>query len=99
MPSVKWEWTIGPQTIISGLNLLVMLGGVIAVMASVETDIRVAKDQVQDLRVAVTTLANAQIKQAVDEASVSAKVDLMLPMVQKLNDEIGAAQPRGRSPN
>lgn len=82
----RWDWRVGPQTVISGLNLLVMLGGLIYVLASVQIDVRIAREQVGDLKKDVNTLANSQQQQAIDGAQVKAKVDMILPMVEKLND-------------
>lgn len=97
MPSIQWEWRIGPQTIISGLNLLVMLIGLVSIFTTLEADVHLAKDQVTELRGAVTTLASSQQQQAVDAASVKAKVDLMLPMVEKIGDQL-ARIPRSPQP-
>jgi hypothetical protein len=88
MPAVQWKWEVGPQTIISGLNLLVMLGGIIAILSGVEADIKIAKEQVADLRSAVATLAIAQSQQAVDSATIRAKVDLILPKIEKIEDTL-----------
>jgi hypothetical protein len=86
MPNVQWEWKLGPQVIISGLNLLVMLAGIIYALASIETDVKTEKEQVAEVRSTLITLGTAQQQQAVDGATVRAKVDLILPMVEKLND-------------
>ena len=93
MPNVQWEWKVGPQVLISFANLCVMMGGLVYVFATMESDVRLAKEQVTDVRAAVTILATAEQQQAVDSASVKAKVDLILPMVEKLND-IAAQTPR-----
>ncbi len=92
MPNVQWEWKISPQTLISGLNLLVMLGGIVSILVSVESDIKIAQAQVSDLRIAVTVLAASQQQQAIDAASTKAKVDLILPMVEKIGDTLSAAR-------
>lgn len=96
MPNVRWEWKVGPQVLISFANLCVMLIGLVYVFASMEADVRVAKDQVSDVRTAVTALQATEQQQAIDGASVKAKVDLILPMVEKLNDVAAAQFPARR---
>lgn len=96
MPQVTWEWKMGPQTIISALTLLVMLGGLIGVFTNIVGDIKVAQQQVSDLRIAVTALTQAQTKEAVNAASIEAKVDILMPMIQQISDEVRKQDGRGR---
>lgn len=88
MPTVSWKWELSPQTLISVLNLLVMLGGILTFVVSIKSDIQIAQSQVSDLRVAVAALALSQQQLAIDAASTKAKVDLILPMVEKIGDTI-----------
>ena len=85
---MQWEWKVGPQTIISGLSLLVMLGGVLSIFFGIEADIKIAQSQVADLRASVTTIINVQQQQAIEAAGVRAKVEVMLPAVQKIEDSL-----------
>ncbi len=94
MPSVQWEWKVGPQTIISGISLLVMLAGILSVIFGVEADIRIAQSQVADLRAAVTTIISVQQQQAIEAAGVRAKVEVILPSVQKIEESLTAANKR-----
>ncbi len=88
MPHVQWKWEVGPQTVISGLSLMVMLGGVLSIVFGIAADIRIAQSQVADLRASVTTIINVQQQQAVDNAGVRAKVEVMLPAVQKIEEAL-----------
>jgi hypothetical protein len=100
MSSLQWEWKIGPQTIVAAVNLLVMSAGIIGIFVRLEADVQVAqqdvrlsKEQVLELRSSVNAVAEAQNRQAVDAAGVKAKVDLMLPMIEKIGDQLRLSHP------
>lgn len=93
MPQVQWEWKFGPGFIISALNMLVMLGGIIVFIENVQLNVQAVKEQATDLRVAVTALTIAQTQQAIDGATTKAKIEIILPKVEKIEDLL-TRQPR-----
>lgn len=88
MPNVTWEWKFGPQTVISALMLLVMFGGVVGIFTSIQADIKVAQSQVMDLRDAVTKLTAVQQQEMAAEAATTARIDLILPQLQRIEESL-----------
>ncbi len=93
MPHIQWEWKIGPQTMISAAMLAAMVIGGIKFFFDVETDVRLGQVQVSflqtqntELRTAVTALLQSQIQTTGELANTKAKVDVILPTVQRIED-------------
>ena len=95
MPHIQWEWKIGFQTVISGLMLATMLGGFMKFFWDFEADMRVAQTQLMTvqsqanrLEIAIAALIQAQIATTGDLAATKAKVDIILPTVQRIEDRL-----------
>ena len=86
MPNFNWEWKVGPQTVVSLLNLVVMLFGVIIVMTQVRDDINTAKQQIAVMQASIITIQAAQNIQAVNNARIETKMDIVIPKIDKVED-------------
>jgi hypothetical protein len=84
---MQWKWELSPQTFLSGVNLIVISVGVISYFSTKGADIEVSKQQLAELRTVVQTLQSAQASQANLLAETKTKVDIILPLVQKIEDQ------------
>ena len=83
-----WKWDLSPQTIISVLNLGAIVFGLFSYFATRGADFEVQKQQLQELRTVVATLQATQASQALLLAETKTKVDMLLPLVQKIEERL-----------
>lgn len=84
MPNVQWKWEIGPQVVVSTANFLVLLLGVIGLWFKMQADVAAAKDAVTELRLAFTSMREAQASSTERLVKVETKVDIILPSLQRI---------------
>ncbi|MCL4712149.1 MAG: hypothetical protein KJZ73_12980 [Pseudorhodoplanes sp.] len=88
MPQVEWEWKFSPQTVLSALNLAVILVGVIGLFYKMQSDLTVAKENVLRLEAVVTSLNVKQSELSERSAKTETKVDIILPTVQRIEQSL-----------
>lgn len=93
MPTVQWEWKIGPQTVISALLLIVTCIGFVKFFWDVETEVRLAQQDMvalhlenKEIKTQISTVEQRQHQVVEGLADTKAKVDVMLPIVQRIED-------------
>ena len=93
MPTIQWEWKIGPQTIISGLMLAVMIWGGIKFFVDVAYDVKLAHQEISfmqtqnvEMRTEMNAIVTRQRQVITDLADTKGKVDVILPTVQRIED-------------
>lgn len=93
MPNITWEWKFGPQTVISALMLAVMCVGFIEFFWDIKQDTLLAKTSVAtvqketvELKGDVRGIASKQERMISDLADSKAKIDNIMPTVQRIED-------------
>ena len=81
---LEWEWKVGLQTVISFLMLIAMCGGIFTFYS----DLKQAEASVVELKSSVSTLQAGQNRAAIEQADTKAKVDLILPSLQRIEDRL-----------
>lgn len=84
---LRWEWTFSPQTIFAALNFIVLFLGVVGLWFKMQADVTAAKDTVSELKTAVTQLVQSQTAMVERMSKVETKVDIMLPLIQRTNEQ------------
>jgi hypothetical protein len=94
MPQVKWEWSFSPQTVISLANFMVIVVGCVGLFYKMQSDLQVAKDNMVRLEQMVFAITSKQADMAERTAKVETKVDIILPAVQRVEQNLRMAAPR-----
>lgn len=88
MPDVKWEWRVGPHTVIAIVQLVVIAVAVLGGFLKMQSDLENQRDTITQLRSLVASVQNAQSAQADRVTRVETKVDMMLPMLQRIDSNL-----------
>lgn len=84
MPEVKWEWRIGPGTILQLVQLVAIIVAIFGGFMKMQSDLEAQHETITQLQTIVKTVSNAQLVQAERVTRVETKVDLILPTLQDI---------------
>jgi hypothetical protein len=84
VPDLKWEWRIGPQTLLSLLQLIAIVVAVIGGFLKMQADLDSSSKTISELKSLVATMQTAQVNQAERVTRVETKVDLIFPALQRI---------------
>lgn len=84
VPDLKWEWRIGPQTLLSLLQLIAIVVAVIGGFLKMQADLDSSSKTISELKSLVATMQTAQTSQAERVTRVETKVDLIFPALQRI---------------
>lgn len=84
VPDLKWEWRVGPQTLLSLLQLIAIVVAVIGGFLKMQADLDSSSKTISELKSLVSTMQTAQINQAERVTRVETKVDLIFPALQRI---------------
>jgi Tfp pilus assembly protein PilN len=98
MPKVRWEWKIGPQTLIGIAQLVAIIVAVIGGFVKMQADIQASNTTIAQLQTIVSSIKDAQARQSDRITRVETKVDLMLPAMREIPAAIDRLQSRLTNP-
>lgn len=84
VPDLKWEWRIGPQTLIAIAQLVAIIVAVIGGFLKMQADLDSSRRTIDKLETLVTSVQSAQGNQAERITRVETKVDLLFPALQRI---------------
>lgn len=84
MPEIKWEWRIGPQTLLSLAQLVAIIVAIIGGFMKMQADISASQQTVTKLESLVSSIRDAQSNQSERVTRVETKVDLIFPTLQRI---------------
>lgn len=94
MPEVKWEWRIGPSTVLGFAQLIAIIVAIFGGFLKMQGDIEAQHKNLTQLKVLVSTMERAQALQAERVTRVETKVDLILPALIEIQRQIRGGGPR-----
>jgi len=84
VPDLKWEWRVGPQTLLSLLQLVAIVVAVIGGFLKMQADLDSSSKTISELKSLVATMQTSQFNQAERVTRVETKVDLIFPALQRI---------------
>ena len=94
MPDLKWEWRVGPHTILSLAQLFAIIVAVIGGFLKMQSDLDQSKLTITELRSIVASVRESQGTQAERITRVETKVDIILPSLQRIEARQMARDPQ-----
>lgn len=88
MPNVKWEWSFGPQVLISIANFLVLMVGVVGLFYKMQADIASQRDTVSELKLAVRSFEQGQLRFSERLTAVETKTDIIMPAILRIEQQV-----------
>lgn len=96
MPDLKWEWRIGPQTILSVAQLVAIVVAVIGGFLKMQSDLDQSRITISKLEAIVASVKDSQSTQSERITRVETKVDIILPAIQRIESRQMARDPQQR---
>lgn len=91
MPEVKWEWKIGPSTLLQFAQLVAIIVAIFGGFLKMQSDINAQRESIETQRQAlsrtnalITSMETAQSRTTERVTRVETKVDLILPTLQEI---------------
>ena len=84
MPEIKWEWKIGPATIVSLAQLVAIVVAVVGGFMKMQADLDASRQTIAKLESLVTSVQGNQISQSERVTRVETKVDMIFPALQRI---------------